>query len=157
MKPCGIKVSLKSANSLRQKQGRRKLHIEDHQISGLKNRKTDRSVGYCRPPIGTRFQKGQSGNPKGRPKGRKNIGTIFNEILHKKVEVREGNRVRTLSKIAAAIEVHMSKALKGDARAFAKLMDVAQKLGSSEFSAEKQEITEIRRIIIDPKGESSIP
>lgn len=114
-------------------------------------RKSDSLVGYGRPPIATRFPKGRSGNPKGRPKGRKNIGTIFNEILHKKVEVREGNHVRILSKIAAAIEVNMNKALKGDPRAFAKQIEVAEKLGSFDFAPETTEITEIRRIIIDPK------
>jgi hypothetical protein len=31
------------------------------------------AVGYCRPPSETRFKKGQSGNPKGRAKGRRNV------------------------------------------------------------------------------------
>ncbi len=32
-------------------------------------------VGYCKPPKRTRFQPGQSGNPRGRPKGTKNLKT----------------------------------------------------------------------------------
>ena len=36
-------------------------------------------VGYCKPPESTRFQKGQSGNPKGRKK--KTIPKSINEAL----------------------------------------------------------------------------
>jgi hypothetical protein len=32
-------------------------------------------VGYCKPPLHTRFRKGRSGNPKGRSKGTKNFAT----------------------------------------------------------------------------------
>jgi Family of unknown function (DUF5681) len=45
-------------------------------------------VGKGRPPRRTRWKKGQSGNPKGRPKGAKNLTTIFATILKHKVEVR---------------------------------------------------------------------
>jgi hypothetical protein len=32
-------------------------------------------VGYGRPPLATRFRAGQSGNPRGRPKGARNLST----------------------------------------------------------------------------------
>lgn len=36
------------------------------------SRSSDYDVGYRKPPSKTRFQKGRSGNPRGRPGGRKN-------------------------------------------------------------------------------------
>jgi hypothetical protein len=42
-------------------------------------------VGYGRPPKHTRFRKGQSGNPKGRPKGAKAFNTIVRETLTTKL------------------------------------------------------------------------
>src|ERR1700730_2597206 len=41
----------------------------------------DYAVGYGRPPAETRFQKGQSGNPEGRPRGTKKLVTLLAEVL----------------------------------------------------------------------------
>jgi Family of unknown function (DUF5681) len=109
-------------------------------MNGSDDSDKDKMVGYGRPPAATRFQKGQSGNPKGRPKGRKSVGKILRDALHRTIEVRDADRVRTMSKIEAVIEVTLNKALKGDHRSFAKLMDVADKLGIIELLPAEQKI-----------------
>ena len=97
-----------------------------------------RAVGYGRPPADKRFKPGQSGNPKGRPQGRENIATTINRILHEKIRIREGTRVRTTSKMAAAIEVTVNKALSGDQRALWKLMELAVKYKILDSSPEER-------------------
>ena len=73
-------------------------------------------VGYGKPPKHTRFKPGQSGHPRGRPRGQLNFRTAVREALKEKITVREGDRTRTVSKMDAIIQVTFNKALKGDAR-----------------------------------------
>src|SRR6516164_11142205 len=60
--------------------------------------KGDYEVGYRKPPRHTRFNKGQSGNPKGRPGGAKNLSTLLSEALNEPVIVAENGGRRTISK-----------------------------------------------------------
>jgi hypothetical protein len=55
-------------------------------------------VGRGKTPKHTRFKPGQSGNPRGRPKGSRNTATILREKLDTKVEVREGGKIKRMSK-----------------------------------------------------------
>lgn len=77
----------------------------------------DYKVGYRRPPKETQFMKGQSGNPKGRPKGSKNIATMFNEIARERITVTENGRTRTMTRLEAVFHRTMNLALTGDLRA----------------------------------------
>ena len=74
-------------------------------------------VGYGKPPVTTRFKPGQSGNPRGRPKGAKGLNTIVRETLGAKLVVRTSQGNRQISKIEAVLQKTLEKALKGDARA----------------------------------------
>lgn len=84
----------------------------------------DYQVGYGRPPIESRFRKGQSGNPKGRPRGSKNLKTDLREELQQKILVREGDRSIRISKQRALVKTLMAKTLKGDGRAAAILINL---------------------------------
>ena len=60
-------------------------------------------VGYGKPPLHTRFRKGQSSNPKGRSKGTKNFATIFMTAMSQSVTINENGKRKKISKIAAAV------------------------------------------------------
>ncbi|MBR1156001.1 DUF5681 domain-containing protein [Bradyrhizobium sp. JYMT SZCCT0428] len=84
-------------------------------------------VGYGEPPKHTQFKPGQSGNPKGRPKGRKNIKTEVLERLNSTVTVNKNGRVRKISTLRAVLEVLGAKALQTDQRAIEQVLRLAEK------------------------------
>ena len=96
----------------------------------------DYAVGYCRPPSSRRFKKGHSGNPRGRPKGAKNLATYFDAILKQKVSVREGGHVKTMSKAEAMVHSVVLKAMKGDSKALSFIIALGRLSGQFD-KAEK--------------------
>ena len=72
-------------------------------------------VGYGKPPKHTRFKKGQSGNPKGRPEDTKNLKTDLREEMNEKITIREGADERPVSKQRALVKRLTAKAIKGAA------------------------------------------
>ena len=99
----------------------------------------------------TRFKKGQSGNPNGRPKGRRNNEFLLKDVLFKEVRVTENGKVRILPKIAAAAEVCLNNALKGDLKSFCKFLELAEKYGLLEQPSMIPEVFHIQRTIVDPR------
>ena len=85
-------------------------------------------VGYGKPPRHTRFRPGESGNPKGRPKGTKNLKTDLIEELSEKVVVKEGDQARKVSKQRAFVKTLVARTLKGDARAATTLLSMMMRL-----------------------------
>lgn len=73
-------------------------------------------VGYKKPPKASQFKPGRSGNPKGRPKGTRNLATDLQEELAAKILVQEGDRQVKMSKQQALVKTLFAKALKGDIR-----------------------------------------
>jgi hypothetical protein len=83
-------------------------------------------VGYGKPPRHTRFKKGQSGNPRGRPCGSKNLSSLLSEALNEPVIVAENGRRRKISKRQAIIKQLVNQSAKGDWRAGKILLDILQ-------------------------------
>ncbi|MEO0750456.1 MAG: DUF5681 domain-containing protein [Pseudomonadota bacterium] len=77
----------------------------------------DYDVGYGKPPKSGQFKKGQSGNPKGRPKGAKGLKASLKRELESSITVRERGREVKLSKAEVLAKGLMGDALKGDAKA----------------------------------------
>ena len=103
-------------------------------------------VGYGMPPKEYRFQPGQSGNRKGRPKGAKNTATLLREILDRKIDVRTGSTVRRISVREAMLTRFAEFALKGDTKSAAFLLqrydmvETGQEHGDNVTTLEEQEI-----------------
>lgn len=92
-------------------------------------------VGYGRPPREHQFKPGQSGNKKGRPKGSKNEATIINELLNRKIDVRENGRVRKISVLEGILTKVADDALKGKDKSAAFLLNRKQVVESNEQPA----------------------
>ena len=86
--------------------------------------KPDYEVGYGRPPRHTRFKKGQSGNPRGRAPGAKNLSTLLAEALNELVIIAENGGRRKISKRQAIIKQLVNQSAKGDWRATKLLLDI---------------------------------
>jgi hypothetical protein len=90
------------------------------------NAESLKRVGYGFPPESTRFKKGVSGNPKGRPKGSLNVSTVFVKALRQKVVINEHGKRRTVTKLEAALKQLVNKAATGDLRALHQLLELAR-------------------------------
>ena len=84
-------------------------------------------VGYRRPPKSGQFKKGQSGNPKGRPKGSRGLEKVVLDELKAKITVNENGRSKRVKKIEVIAKQVVNKAVTGDAKSIALLMGVSQR------------------------------
>jgi len=76
----------------------------------------DFEVGYGKPPRHTQFKKGQSGNPRGRPSGSKNLKTLVREALKEPFIVSEDGRHRKITKRQAIVTQLVDRSATGDWR-----------------------------------------
>jgi hypothetical protein len=84
-------------------------------------------IGYGRRPVHSRFKPGQSGNPRGRPKGGLNFETDLKRTLQAPVTVNDGGKPRTVTTQEALLLRLREKALKGDVKALDKLLHIRRR------------------------------
>lgn len=122
----------------------------------------DYEVGNCKPPKHSQFKPGQSGNPKGRPKGAKSFDTIVREAMLKPVLVRTSTGTRKISTAEALVMKATESGTKGDLRAIDKLLGWYERITPSqrpeEFDAQVAQSTsatdeailaKLRQIIVE--------
>jgi hypothetical protein len=105
-------------------------------------------VGYRRPPRHSRWRPGQSGNPKGRRRGAKNLNTIIYHTFMEKITIRKDGISMRVTKLEAMFLKMMEAALKGDAKAFMTLFGLAQQL--EKFAPEPMNIVKVEFVDADP-------
>ena len=88
-------------------------------------------VGYRRPPKETQFTMGESGNPKGRPKGSRPVGAVLQDIIQQKVSVTEGGKTRRLSALEVMLRRLANDAMRSDQRAIKLLLSLVDRYGES--------------------------
>jgi Family of unknown function (DUF5681) len=86
---------------------------------------SDRKGSHRNPPEHSRFKKGVSGNPNGRPKRQPpQLGEVIKSVMDAAVEYHEGGRTKKASRRELSVRRHLKKALKGDVGAAEALLKI---------------------------------
>jgi Family of unknown function (DUF5681) len=115
----------------------------------------DSEVGYRRPPKATRFTKGQSGNPAGRPRGRRREAP-YEAILGQMVTIREDGTTRRVTAAEAFLLKLTKSGLEGDsAAARASLAAIEHAREQHNAGLDGPRISVIVREIVEPGSVTS--
>lgn len=93
------------------------------------NTPDDYEVGYCKPPLHTRFQEGRSGNNKGRAKGKLNLITSVLKALAERMDITEHGRSKRITKLDVGGKHFSNYLAKGEPWALKQLFAFAPLLG----------------------------
>jgi hypothetical protein len=114
-------------------------------------------VGYRKPPLHSRFSKGRSGNPSGRPKGRKTGGSDLKKALEEFVTIQEGGKKRKVRMSELIAKRLANAAARGDWKAINKAIDFLR--SEDERTAFENSDKALHKVIVElvsPDGNKRI-
>lgn len=88
----------------------------------------DFEVGYARPPAASKFRRGRSGNPTGRPKGSRGLSSVLMATLKQKVTITENGREKRVTKLTVITKQLVNSAATGNLAATRLLLGMVQLL-----------------------------
>ncbi|MBC2667200.1 hypothetical protein H7F51_16895 [Novosphingobium flavum] len=98
----------------------------------------DDLVGYGRPPKHSRFKPGQSGNPKGRPRGSRGLKTDLHEVLSARHTIQINGKTLKGTRQQLALVTLSARAATGDLKAQALLLPlIMQVFGTEDRGGDK--------------------
>ena len=107
-------------------------------------------VGYGKPPVGSQFKAGQSGNPKGRPKAAPTfIDTLIKEA-GKQITVTQGGNATKMSQLQVMAKALYAKAMKGDiqsAKLILQLLAAAPEPPPAEIELSAADLAMFKKIL----------
>jgi hypothetical protein len=118
-------------------------------MASRKRKPSDDDVGYGRPPKATQFKKGQSGNPKGRPKGSRPIGAVLQDVLGQRIPVTENGKTRRLPALEVMLRRLANDAMRSEPVALKLMLSLYDRYGGSgEATIKLDEILEEDKAIL---------
>ncbi len=109
----------------------------------------DYEIGYGKPPGSTRFRKGQSGNPSGRSRGRRNE-LPYEAVLGQMVTIREDGVGRQVTAAEAFILQMTKQGLEGNSNAARKMMDAIKEARAARLKRGYDSQVQITYVIVTP-------
>ena len=102
----------------------------------------DYEVGYGKPPVHGQFQRGQSGNPRGRSRGSRGLKADLHAELVSRMTIQINGKPVTATKQQLMLKTLSARAASGDVRAITSLIDlVMQVFGPEDRGGEKERLS----------------
>jgi hypothetical protein len=108
----------------------------------------DYDIGYAKPPKHNQFAKGQSGNPRGRPRGSLNLTTLLEGALNERVIITENGKRKRITKREAILKQLVNRAASGDPKSIQMLLAEIRLAEGRQPSAEPMLLDETDREVI---------